>query len=337
MTLALILLINQPQARGQVRWPNIATFGPAPACPDATRARNFDAGELFSDKKQGEVARGGSSMNPSIVKPLRTGARLGILAVAGVAIWALLSAQGGTGVDLVVTKSDNPDPVRVGNQLTYTVQVRNAGPTSATGVTVTDELPNSVDFASASQGCTHNASSATVTCAIGTLAVGETGQIEIVVRPREARRIRNQASATANENTYSPSDDRDDERTTVNAGPQAPGCSGQQATIVDPAGNAGSVIVGTPKRDVILGLGGDDTIRGRRGGDVICGGGGNDTVVGGGGGDELRGNRGNDVLRGRAGGDSLFGGVGGDRLNGGTGRDDCAGGPGSDREVRCES
>jgi len=43
--------------------------------------------------------------------------------------------------DLWVTKSDLPDPVRVGEDFTYTIAVTNNGPNDATGVVVTDTLP----------------------------------------------------------------------------------------------------------------------------------------------------------------------------------------------------
>lgn len=58
------------------------------------------------------------------------------------------------GTDLSVTKSDAPDPVSVGKDLVYTITVKNAGPLTATGVTLTDTLPTSVSFVSASGGCT---------------------------------------------------------------------------------------------------------------------------------------------------------------------------------------
>jgi uncharacterized repeat protein (TIGR01451 family) len=73
--------------------------------------------------------------------------------------------------DLAVTNTDSPDPVAVGTQLTYAVGVSNAGPSSATGITLTDTLPAGVTFNSATptQGSCSQASG-TVTCSLGTLA-----------------------------------------------------------------------------------------------------------------------------------------------------------------------
>ncbi|UCD51684.1 MAG: DUF11 domain-containing protein, partial [Phycisphaerales bacterium] len=52
--------------------------------------------------------------------------------------------------DLEVVKTTLPDPVDAGTTLTYTVTVTNNGPGNATGVTLTDTLPEGVIFLSAS-------------------------------------------------------------------------------------------------------------------------------------------------------------------------------------------
>ena len=50
--------------------------------------------------------------------------------------------------DLTLTKTDSPDPVTEGDDLTYTIQIHNAGPDIATGVTMTDVLPPNTTFVS---------------------------------------------------------------------------------------------------------------------------------------------------------------------------------------------
>jgi uncharacterized repeat protein (TIGR01451 family) len=49
----------------------------------------------------------------------------------------------GQDADLSVTKTDSPDPVVAGTNLTYTVTVSNAGPLAAAGAAASDTLPAS--------------------------------------------------------------------------------------------------------------------------------------------------------------------------------------------------
>src|SRR5512136_196517 len=72
-----------------------------------------------------------------------------------VAIGALNAPPSGSALalaapDLVVTKTDSPDPVLVGNNLTYTVTVRNQGNVKARSVVMTDTLPVSVTLVTVS-------------------------------------------------------------------------------------------------------------------------------------------------------------------------------------------
>ena len=55
-------------------------------------------------------------------------------------------------VDLVVTKTESSDPVVAGSSLTYTLTAANLGPSDATGLTITDTLPLSTTFSSATAG-----------------------------------------------------------------------------------------------------------------------------------------------------------------------------------------
>jgi uncharacterized repeat protein (TIGR01451 family) len=261
-----------------------------------------------------------------------------LLLVASGTFSAYALGQGGgqTGVDLATTKTDSPDPVQVGQELVYTIQVTNQGTANASGVTVTDELPQGVDFVSASNECGFNQATRTVTCNLGNLNSGQSDSVEITVRPQQEGRVTNRATAAATENDTDPSNDRATARTTVNPAPGAgAACGGRPATIVDTQGN--DPVLGTPGNDVIKTGRRDDEIRARGGNDIVCSGLGGDLAIGGGGNDELRGGGGADVLRGRSGDDELFGGRRRDRLNGGADTDACDGGPGRDRELNCES
>ena len=96
--------------------------------------------------------------------------------------------------DLELTKSDTPDPVDLGDNVTYTLTVENHGPDSAPGVEIVDTLPASVDFVSASPGCVHAAG--VVTCTTGAMTNGATENRQIVVKTKATGTITNNATVT---------------------------------------------------------------------------------------------------------------------------------------------
>jgi uncharacterized repeat protein (TIGR01451 family) len=280
---------------------------------------------------------------------------LAVVAVAGLlGAGTAATAPPANDANLSLTKTDSPDPVTVGQTLTYTITVQNNGPANATDVTVVDTLPNSVDFISANPSsgtCTQQ--SRKVTCHLGALAAGSSGTlsnptITIQVRPTKVGTITNSATVTSAENDPNRANNSASATTRVNAVPTPPThtatCRGQTATIV--GNRKGNRLVGTGHRDVVQAGRGNDTILTDGGNDLICAGPGadvvkaggrSDRVFGGPGEDKEFGGGGNDVLKGQGGFDRLFGGRGSDLMNGGPGNDLCRGGAGADDEDRhCE-
>ncbi len=88
--------------------------------------------------------------------------------------------------DLVVTQTATPNPVTVGNNLTYNVTVTNAGPDEATGVTLTNaiSIPGgqfTIVSVTPSQGtCT---GTGPINCTVGTIVSTANATVRIVVRP----------------------------------------------------------------------------------------------------------------------------------------------------------
>ena len=101
-------------------------------------------------------------------------------------------------VDLSVSKTDSPDPVQPGGNVTYTVVVSNGSPTGATNVVLTDTLPAGVSFVSATstQGSCSQAGG-TVTCNLGNINSGGSATVTIVITATTPGTITNTASVTA--------------------------------------------------------------------------------------------------------------------------------------------
>jgi uncharacterized repeat protein (TIGR01451 family) len=122
-------------------------------------------------------------------------------------------------VDLSVAGVDSPDPVIVGNNVAYTITVTNRGFVGATGVALTDHLPASVNFVSAtpSQGsCT---GTTTVSCSLGSLAKNASATVTILVGTTAIGSITNTASVTANEADLNAANNSASQTTSVAAPP----------------------------------------------------------------------------------------------------------------------
>src|SRR5206468_3265565 len=96
--------------------------------------------------------------------------------IAGAAITTTVS----TLPVLSISKSDAPDPVNAGSNITYTLSYSNTGNANATGVVITDTVPANTTFVSATGGGTLSGS--VVTWSPGNLAAGASGSVQMVVR-----------------------------------------------------------------------------------------------------------------------------------------------------------
>lgn len=92
--------------------------------------------------------------------------------------------------DLSITKTDSPDPVVAGTDLTYTVTVTNGGPSTADDVVVTDPLPSGTTYVSGVDGNGATVCALVqqnqVVCELGTLQPGATKTVYITVHVASA-------------------------------------------------------------------------------------------------------------------------------------------------------
>ena len=96
--------------------------------------------------------------------------------------------------DLSVVKSDSPDPVSKGADLTYSMVVTNNGPSSAANVHLTDTLPADVEFVSATATAGSCAQTENiVACSLGDLSNGSSITVTIVVTAKKEGTLTNTA------------------------------------------------------------------------------------------------------------------------------------------------
>jgi uncharacterized repeat protein (TIGR01451 family) len=124
--------------------------------------------------------------------------------------------------DLAITKVAEAGPFLAGDEVAFTLTAANNGPNTATGVTVTDDLPDTLTLVSATpdQG-TCNAADPVV-CNLGTILEGDSVEIELVVEidsDQTNASIDNTASVDGNEEDPDDSNDSDEE--TIETEPEA--------------------------------------------------------------------------------------------------------------------
>ena len=120
-----------------------------------------------------------------------------------------------TCADVSVTKSDTPDPVTVGTNVTYTMTITNNGPDIATDVELTDTLPGAVTLVSATPSAGSCTGTSIIVCDLGSLANGASATVIIVVGTTAIGTLTNTASVSLAETDTNPSNNVEREHTVV--------------------------------------------------------------------------------------------------------------------------
>jgi uncharacterized repeat protein (TIGR01451 family) len=151
----------------------------------------------------GGFATAGGSVTPTTPDPNNANNSIGVL--------VSVVAQS----DLQVVKS-GPSGVTAGQNVSYSVVVTNNGPSSATGVSVSDPTPANLTFISNSGACT-----GPYPCSLGTLANGQSATITSTysTSPSFSGNVTN--TATVSTTTTDPNNSNDSSSKTTNVGAQA--------------------------------------------------------------------------------------------------------------------
>ena len=103
-------------------------------------------------------------------------------------------------VPAITVEKTGRTAIFVGNQVTYTLTATNSGEAPLTGVTVTDTFPAGMSYVASSPEGTLAADSASISWALGDLAVGGTTSVTLTLQGDQEGSVTNTASATATEN-----------------------------------------------------------------------------------------------------------------------------------------
>jgi uncharacterized repeat protein (TIGR01451 family) len=194
--------------------------------------------------------------------------------------------------DLSMAKT-GPALVTEGHNATYTLTATNLGPTTATGVTVTDPVPANSTFVSASAGCAQAAG--LITCTAGTLAPSGSQAFTITLLAGSGASIVNIATVAGDQTDPNPANNKATVTTTINHNPVCTAATtglgtlwppnhkyvaGQIAGVTDPDGNpitltitgitqdepVNSAADGDTSPDATIGSGGAFKVRSERSG-----------------------------------------------------------------------
>jgi uncharacterized repeat protein (TIGR01451 family) len=117
--------------------------------------------------------------------------------------------------DLSVSKDENQDPAYYLHPFSYTVTVTNNGPDTATNVEISDDLPDSVMFGTATLPGGSCIGTSSITCTLAELVSGASVDVTIFVTPTANGIIENDAWASSDLVDLHPANNSDSETTTI--------------------------------------------------------------------------------------------------------------------------
>ncbi len=149
--------------------------------------------------------------------------------------------------DLSLSKTINNANVTLGQPVTFTLNLNNSGPSAATGVTVTDQLPQGLTFVSATPAGVYNATTGVWT--VGTVAVGASTTLQITASVGTSTAVTNTAQVSASnqrdpDSTPNNSIATEDDQASVTLTPQVADLS-LAKTIDNPTPNVGQNVTFT--------------------------------------------------------------------------------------------
>ncbi len=229
----------------------------------------------------GDIANGASKTIDITVTPPTSGTITGTASVTSktfdpevandtaiLATTVTTSTVQAASTDLAVTTTNIPEPVNLGDNIAYTIAVTNNGPTTATGVVLTDTLPLGANFVSAepSKGTVTSESNVfsvsqdsgdpnadlpqsqsfeKVIANLGDLNTGETATVTITANSSAAGTLLNTATLTSNESDPNTTNNFSTQTITVNPVVPAPVDLELSKTVNNPNPNLGDQITFT--------------------------------------------------------------------------------------------
>ncbi|HVE91182.1 MAG TPA: hypothetical protein VNE62_02625 [Actinomycetota bacterium] len=223
---------------------------------------------------------------------------------------------------LALTKSCTSNTARPGgdaapgDRVTCVINVTNQGPSTATDVTLSDDLPDGATMAGTPQSTTDDGT-APFACTVQATDPELTCGPDPTLSPNSTNTVRYTVTVTR---SATPG-----QRFTNTATSDAANAEAVTRTAVITVARCTIDARGAVSGRSIVGTAGNDVICGSRFADAIDGRGGNDVIFAGGGADAVNGGSGNDLIFGGAGADALRGGLGFDVIDGGSQSDACSG------------